>query len=85
MALNPRARWMIALLAVPLGVLLLWIGYAQDQVRDRYYDCRQTAMDGLHTSLADHLEQSQDPEVWVPTWRDDFADWHVMLAMCNKP
>jgi hypothetical protein len=84
MALTTRTRVWIAAIAIPLGVVLLWIGYAQDQARDRYYDCRQSAMDGLHTALADHLEQSQDPAVWVPTWREDFHDWHDMLAMCKR-
>jgi hypothetical protein len=86
MALSTRTRRWIVALAIPLGVVLLWIGYAQDQKRDAYYDCRQSAMDGLHTSLATHLDEGHgDPEIWVPRWQEDFHDWHVMLAMCEKP
>lgn len=85
MALSSTNRKWIAVLAIPLGVLLLWIGYAQDQARDRYYDCRQSAMDALHTNLTVHLDETDDPEVWVPNWREDFHNWHDTLAMCYKP
>jgi hypothetical protein len=86
MALSTRTRRWIVALAIPIGLVLLWLGYAQDQRRDQYYDCRQSAMDALHTSLGDHLNQgSEDPDVWVPEWIEDFADWHMMLDMCEKP
>ncbi|MDF2712227.1 MAG: hypothetical protein K0R62_7879 [Nonomuraea muscovyensis] len=86
MALSTRTRRWIVALAIPLGVVLLWIGYVQDQKRDNYYDCRQSAMDTLHTSLSLHLDQGpEDPKIWVPEWVEDFHDWHTMLAMCEKP
>lgn len=86
MALSTRTRWWIAIVAIPLGAILLWIGYLQDQARDRYYDCRQSAMDALHTSLGTHLDLGpDDPKVWVPEWVEDFHDWEIMLAQCEKP
>lgn len=83
--ITARARIALAIAFVLIGGALLWIGYAQDQQRDRYYDCRQSAMDNLHINLTTHLDETDDPEVWVPNWREDFHDWHDMLMMCDKP
>lgn len=86
MVITTRARWWLAVVLIVVGGVLLWFGYAEDQKRDRYYDCRQSAMDGLHNSLGDHLDQGPDnPQVWVPRWQEDFRDWHVTLDMCVKP
>lgn len=79
------ARRIAAVLAFLLGASLLWVGYLADQRRDDYYDCRQSAMDGLHNALGDRLEQSEDPERWVPMWRADFRAWHEQLALCTDP
>jgi len=79
-----RARWIAAVLAFLLGGALLWVGYVEDQRRDAFYDCRQSAMDGLHHNLGDRLERSEDPARWVPMWREDFADWHMRLGACHR-
>lgn len=86
MAITARTRAWLAVVFVVLGGALLWLGYAEDQQRDQYYDCRQSAMDALHTNLGDHLDQGpDDPSTWVPEWQEDFHDWETMLRMCKAP
>lgn len=86
MALTTRTRVWLAVAFIMLGAALLWLGYAEDQQRDRYYDCRQSAMDALHTNLGDHLDAGNgNPEIWVPRWQGDFHDWRTMLSMCKAP
>lgn len=84
MTISPTSRRWLAVIMILLGGVLLWIGYREDAARDAYYDCRQTAMDSLHTALGAELDEDPKPTIWVPKWQESFHDWDLMLTACKE-
>lgn len=83
MTITPTSRRWLAVIALILGGVLLWIGYVQDTARDSYYDCRQSAMDNLHNNLGRELDADPTPDRWIPQWQESFHDWDIMLRACK--